>query len=372
MKNKIKLLHIDYDDLDNPWYSGGQSKATYEMYSRMSDKYSVTVITGKFPKSKNITKNNISYKRVGIGRFGPAISIVSFWFLAPIYASIYQDNYNLISEFFTAPIGPTLTPTFVKKNVIGWGSFLHSEKLSKKYHIPFDYFANKLFLSYKHLIALSEESAKLLTKKNPQANIVIIPRGIDDEIIKGKSLNNGYAFYIGRIDIYNKGLDLLMKSWKLVINKRPNSKLIIAGVGTRTDVKEINRMIKSLKLQETVSLVGKVHGKIKRNLLLESAFVVNPSRFETFSNVALETLAAGKIFVCFDIDGLKWVPNRLSKKIKPFMVNKLSEAIMKSFVNRKSVYTTKEARKFAKKFLWKNVIKKTDLFYKSVFAMSKT
>ena len=108
---------------------------------------------------------------------------------------------------------------------------------------------------------------------------------------------------------------------------------------------------------DCVEFVGQVEGEKKYDLLAGCSFGVFPSRFEGFGIVALEMLAVGKAVLCFDIDGLKWIPNDKSIKVKPYDIDVFSqmvELLISSKTKRESL--GKEGSLFAKRFGWQNII----------------
>jgi glycosyltransferase involved in cell wall biosynthesis len=81
--------------------------------------------------------------------------------------------------------------------------------------------------------------------------------------------------------------------------------------------------------------------------------VVVPSRFETFSLVSLEAAAYGKPVVAFDIAGLRWLPDSVCLKARPFDVLSLTQSINLILTDlrlRRSM--SRSAQKFAQQFTW--------------------
>ena len=74
---KTSVIFSSYDDLHNPYYAGGGALAIREVAKRLVKKYNVTVITGKYPNSKDETIEGITYERVGTTHFGGKIGQLS-------------------------------------------------------------------------------------------------------------------------------------------------------------------------------------------------------------------------------------------------------------------------------------------------------
>jgi glycosyltransferase involved in cell wall biosynthesis len=95
--------------------------------------------------------------------------------------------------------------------------------------------------------------------------------------------------------------------------------LLIAGAGT---VRE-ERRLAALQAATTGNIrwLGHVTGQRKQLLLEDSAFVVLPSRHETFGLAALEGMSCGKPVVHFDLPTLRWMDGDV--RVPPFDVGAL-------------------------------------------------
>lgn len=357
MSDRLKILHCDYDSVLNPFAGGGQAKATLEMYSRLQDKYDVTVLIGNYPGAARTTVNGLSYIPVGIGSLGPTISILSYWLLMPFIARKMKKD--LIVEFFTAPIGPSILPIINKSALIAFASFDFSKELSERYRLPFDKLFNTLIRNYKHVITLTELAANRLKQYYPNINFYTLGRGISDEFINYSGIEGDYITYIGRIDIYQKCLDIVIETWKKFKdqnNKVP--KLYIAGSGKPKDVETLKELIKEFSLEEDVIYLGKVLGNEKLKLMGNSLAIINISRYETFCNSALEALALGKPLICTDIEGFSWIPAGGALKIDNIDSNNLINNL-NNIINDKGLRgtLTNKAREISTEYSWTNISK---------------
>lgn len=344
----MKILHIDYDDLNNPYAAGGQAYTTSELMQRLAKQHDITVVTGNYPGAKNITRKGVRYIRLGIGNKGYTVSMLSHWFLLPFYVAFHQKRYDVILECFTAPFTVSLIPFIVRKPLIALPSFFDSKKLAEKYNLPLDIFLNLFIKKYKKFITLTDDLAQRVKKLNPSALCITVPGGITKDFFLKRPLQGTYALYVGRIDIYNKGLQVLLEAWKMI-----DKNLIIAGSGKKSEEDTLRALIKTYGLQKRVQFIGRVAGKKKIELYRRSAFIIQPSFYETFGYVALEALASGKLLICFDISGYRWIPKKCSIKIAPFTANKLEKGIQKAFHAKKLQENAEKInRNFAKNFTW--------------------
>ncbi len=360
----MRILHFDYDDLDNPYASGGQAMSTNKIFTRLSQKHQVTIVSGNYPNAKNSNKKNITIKRVGVGNLGPAISILSYWLSIPFCVWKYSKSSDVVTEYFTAPFSISLAPLFSQSTVFGIPTFFSADEMAKKYKLPFDKIQNWGVKKYNHFIALTDEVKSKLAKLNPTATITVIPGGVDDDYLQLATKEDDYVLYIGRIDIYNKGLDLLLAAWKKIVKSNKNITLIIAGNGKQEDEKLLTDLISNNKLEDNVKVVGKVVGKRKLLLYANSLFVVQPTKYESFGYVALETLAVGKLLVCFEIPGFRWIPDNLILKLKPVGVKSLYKGLDHAIRSKELRNEGKEKRRaFARNYSWDNI---TSQFEKTI------
>lgn len=356
----MKILQLDYDDLSNPYAAGGQAKATFSIYSHLARKHSeikVTVVTGNYRGATNKKINGIDYKRLGFKKFGHFVSILSYWALLPFYVLFNSHKYDIVVESFTAPFSTSFVPVVSSKPVIGVATFFNAEELCKKYYIPFQIIQNCLLLFYKDVIILSKSIEKKLLSINPKLNLTIVPRGIENEYFNIRSVDGKYFLYIGRLDIYQKGLDLLINIWAILSKENTNIKLYIAGGGTKKDVLALQDQLKKNNLlDKTVFFKGRVTGEAKKRLIQHAKAVIYLSRYETFGNVALEAFAAGKIFICSDIKGYSWFDKSVALKHDLKDVDGIVSTIKDVNVNQiKYRKTELKARIFAKSFLWEEI-----------------
>ena len=105
-------------------------------------------------------------------------------------------------------------------------------------------------------------------------------------------------FSMGRLHKI-KGYDNLIKSFALLLKEKPNSKLMIAGSGDKYKYELIN-LIKKLRLENSVFLVGQLNDEEKKEVLSSCSVFALASHVESFGMVVLESLASGTPVVVSD------------------------------------------------------------------------
>lgn len=102
------------------------------------------------------------------------------------------------------------------------------------------------------------------------------------------------ACFIGRIDIYQKGLDLLLEAMRKSQEKLREAHFSLKILGPiGHDTKKVALLIKKYNISDIVSLEGEVYGVDKVSVFLNSDIFVLTSRFEGHSIALLEALSYG-------------------------------------------------------------------------------
>ncbi len=205
---------------------------------------------------------------------------------------------------------------------------LPAKDMERKYHLPFRFFEKFFLNQYKYLGTVTQSLETKLKKINPKAKTFTIHNGIDSVVsVDEKSkFKQDCIFFLGRIEVNQKGLDLLLKALKNVSNPK-NYKLIIAGSGLKSEITKLNRMVSEFGLGDRVEFIGRVGSEQKHEFFKRSIALVAPSRFETFGIGALEALSYGVPVITYEIDGFSWMPKNTCLKAKPYDVDSLTTKI---------------------------------------------
>lgn len=354
----MHIIFFDLDDIRNPLLGAGQARATVEVGKRLVTKgHTVTVYCSKYPGSKDRVEHGLRYIHIGIGSHSIKLNNAFYLFAAPLYSR--KAHGDIIVECFTSPTSTLMIPLFTRIPVVALPTSFDAERHSKLYHLPFTWIEKFGAQFYKYFMAYTQLYLDKMRTYNPTIDARIIPEGVGSEFFSIKQKKSKYILSLGRIDIDQKGLDLLLESYAKIKNKR--YPLLIAGKGN--DEKAIRKLIHSYNLTHYVTFVGSAFGKKKEMLLSEALFVAMPSRNEGFPLFSLEALASGLPLIVFDIPGFSWAKSEAVIKAKPFDVNhyaKLLEANMNDalIVKRRAM-----ARPTAKPYTWDNVAMQFESYF---------
>ncbi len=341
----MRILHLIYDHINNPWVGGGGAVRAYEINKRLAKKgHKVLIVSGKFEGAQDYSEGGLKYKFVGFsGNY--YLSVFSYAYMSHRFLKDHYLGFDVIVEDF-APWNPVFAYKFANEKPIvvqlhhkeGMGILRRYPLLGTPFFLVEAYYPHR----FPNAIIVSRRSAR----KFLISSCSIISNGIDTRLFFIRPCEMGdYICYIGRIDFYNKGLDLLLSC-------ADGLPIKIAGKG-----KDVPKLLKLIKNKKNVEYLGFLDDKEKASLISHSRFVVMPSRFEGQGIVALETAALGKPLVVSEIPELKYVvDNGFGISFRSGDTRDLKEKLMYLWNN---VAFLKElgqrGRKFAAGFTWDKV-----------------
>lgn len=119
---------------------------------------------------------------------------------------------------------------------------------------------------------------------------------INERVGDGESITIGA---LGRLT-YQKGFDVLVEAMALVVAEHPHVVLRIGGVGEERE--SLQQLVKQLKLEDSVELVGFVDNTPKFFQSIDLFCL--PSRWEGFGFVLVEAMSSGLACVAFDVSNV--------------------------------------------------------------------
>ncbi len=357
----MKILHIIYDDVENPWLGGGGAVRALEINKLLAGKHDITVLTGNYPDAKNNKIDNVRYIRAGSDS-NYLLSRISFTLLVP--KMIKKLDFDILVSDFSA-FSPVYSQKYTKKPVIHTFYHMLGKQVFKKFmFLGFlaNYFEKKFLKSATNIITISPSVTELI--EDDHKNIRCIYTGIDASLFETKSNENGYIAFLGRIDPYMKGLDVLIKAFSILTKEKIT--LRIAGTGPQKNIDLLKKMTKDLGLNEKVDFIGRISEEEKRTFLQNCRFMVMPSRFEGWGISAIEAAACGKAVIASNIPGLKDAvkDNETGILVEKENVEELADAILKlnnDIELRKTL--GKSAREWALNFKWESIAEHQESFY---------
>lgn len=362
----MRILHIIYDDIRNPWCGGGGAYRVSKVNKHIiSDNQSI-VLTGNFPGAKDENVRGVNYKRVGLSS-SYLLSRISFTLLIPFFMRKYKSDIVINDCSFFAPCFADL---YTKRPVVNVIHHLMGKHAFRIYPIlgflPF--ISENIFLRIARNIITSAKGIKEeIQKRYHGKNVSNIANGVSDELFRLKVEDGNFVLFLGRIDVYMKGLDILLEAFSKV--KNHNMALKIAGSGKKSDERKLVQLIKGMRLEHRVEFLGKVSERDKFELLRTCLFLVMPSRFEGWGITAVEANAAGKPVLGTKIKGLSEavVHERTALLVKTEDVEELRDGLDLFYEdNALRARFGQEGRRWAKKFSWESISSDQFAFYRRV------
>jgi len=167
------------------------------------------------------------------------------------------------------------------------------------------------------------------------------------------------AAYLGRVHP-SKGIDVLIRAWRSVVDTVPKAKLVIIGSGLEASLKHYSQMIEKLNLQDNVKITGFIWKDEEMIKLLESSKVfVFPSLEEGFGIAVAEAMACGLPCVISDIPALRKIFGEVAVLVNPKDSEKFAIEILNLLENKdKREALGKRACEYVKRFDWKEIARK--------------
>ena len=362
----MKILHIIYDDIRNPWCGGGGALRASKVNEYLAPYNQVIVLTGNFPGARNENINGVDYIRIGF-KSSYLFSRISFTLLIPFYIKKFKSDIVVNDASYFSPCFASLYTNRPIANIVHHIMGRHSFRLYPLLGL-FPFTVEKIFMRiFKDIITPSKGIERDIRKRYAHKNIKAVPNGVSETLFHLKPEERRFILFLGRIDMYMKGLDILLASFARI--KSRDIVLKIAGSGKRGDMRRLQRLISSSQLKGSVEFLGRVHEQEKLELLRTCLFVAMPSRFEGWGIVALEANAAGKAVLGTNIKGLSEAvePGKTALLIEPEDVEGLASA-MDMLIKKSDLRTAlgRRGRIWAQEFSWESVSKAQVSFYESL------
>ena len=303
----MKICHLIYDDVNNPWLGGGGAVRALEIYRRLASDHEITLVTGKFPgggeedridgvriirvgSDRSYARSRLAYCRQAIGRLRSLewdVWVHEFSAFAPLRVSPKLRNLGVL--FFYHFVG---AHAMRKHPLVGGVSWFAEYRTLR---------------SYRRILTISPSMQDTVRARlgERQVDLSCVYTGIDSRYFELEPEEGAYLLYFGRTDIHTKGLDVLIRSVARIAGDYPGLSLKMAGRGTERAHKALGKLISDANLGARVHIEGAVDDRRKGELLRRALFVCAPSRYEGWCIVAIEAAACGKAVLGTRIDGLR-------------------------------------------------------------------
>lgn len=190
-------------------------------------------------------------------------------------------------------------------------SIYHPAIFQKKPQVkwPYWYLFEKRLLQEAQALQLQDiRQAEWLCKLGVKTPVIEVPNGFEPRNLQPESSlgwrTHGLVklFFFGRIDAYQKSLDLLIEAFALT-PELADAQLILQGADAG-DKKQLQARAEELKISEKVFFLAPDYDSTPSSIIAKYDIFCLPSRIEGFANSALEAMLAGRVLLVSEIDGI--------------------------------------------------------------------
>ncbi len=264
----------------------------------------------KYPGAADGEREGLKHVFAGTESGSLTKSVLAYTAKAAHYVKKYGDDFDVIVENFlpsTPFFSRFLTKTPVILQVQGIMEKHALRKFSPIYAVPM-YAVERFYPGlYDRFIFVSDVTRQKVMERVTRevASCAVIPNGVDEELLDVVAEEGDYLLFLSRIDIYTKGLDLLVKAFESLSTRHPDVRLVLAGYEFDT----VDALLAGVPshMRRKIHYAGFVSGRDKIELLSKAKLVVLPSRHESAPISILEAAACGKPVVVSDIPELRFV-----------------------------------------------------------------
>jgi len=367
----MKILQIIYESPGCPFGFGGAGVRAYEIYKRLKDRHDITLLCMKYPGAEDGEREGLKHVFVGTESRSLTMSVLAYTMRAAQFVRKHADNFDVIIENFL-PSTPFFSKFLTRKPVILQVQGImekHSlKKFSPLYSLPM--YAVEQFYPGLHdrFIFVSDITKKKIMErvKRQVSSCHVIPNGIGEDLLNVVSEEGDYILFLSRIDIYTKGLDLLVKAFANISQTYPDLRLVLAGY----EFDSVDSLLSELSpsLRSRIEYAGFVSGEGKINLISKAKLFVLPSRHESAPISILEASACAKSVVVSDIPELSYVLDAgFGLSFPSGSVEGLTEKI--DFLLRDSATRANmgsKGREYAGQFLWSRIVQQFEEMLKCI------
>ncbi|MBE5819574.1 MAG: glycosyltransferase [Clostridiales bacterium] len=177
------------------------------------------------------------------------------------------------------------------------------------------------------------------------------------------------VLYIGRYNVYHKGLDILLKAiaYKKEFFIQNKFKFILWGKDSDNGIQKMQSLICKYKIEDLVEINGEIYGKDKEKELLDSDVFIHTSRLEGHPTSVIEAISYGiPVLVTPGTNMLDDVKNNKLGFFCNLDKREIADTIINAYENKNEFQNISNREiDFAKEnYNWDNIIRKNIETYK--------
>jgi glycosyltransferase involved in cell wall biosynthesis len=298
----LDLTHFSYDSPWNPWFGGGGAQRDWEILRRLPESWKRTYAVGGFPGCRKRSEPVLQWLGSGEGRWSSRVSYVR---AASAYARRHPpvDGIWSVSPSVFAPVPAYLAhpdrTAISLFHLVGWNAW-------RKYG-PMGLLAvwheGAILRRGRHFLCINRATADEVGRRRPDASVHIVPTGFTPLGAEGVARVPGRILFLGRMDLYMKGLDRLLAAFRIVAENDPRASLVVAGRSGATERSRLGRLFEGHPARARIQVVENPTDEEKSRLFREASVFCSPSRFEGWCIAAVEAQSCAVPVVATTADG---------------------------------------------------------------------
>ncbi len=371
----MNILILNWRDLHNPKAGGAERiTARYAQYW-VTKGHSVVWFTNSYNRAKKSeVENGVHYKRIGPALSSSFINNLIFYpsYLFQTIRAVLQWSKEhevdlVIDEIHGLPF---LTPLYLASPKVLLVCEVAGPIWDKMYPFPLNSVGKILEkLTYRlyrktPMWAISENTKRDILKLQPQADVKILPLGIDvdkkllvDYRTPQKSKNPS-AVFLARL-VPMKGIEAAIEVAELISRTLPDFTLLVIGKGDRAYEKHLKDLVTSKNLTQNVQFLGRLDEAEKYQILASSHFLLHPSYKEGFGLTVLEAGLVGTPAIIRDGSSLNELVDDRKSGFIAKTEDEMADIFIASFNHQDYSEFVKNSRAKALTFDWPKILGKS-------------
>jgi glycosyltransferase involved in cell wall biosynthesis len=375
--NKTNVVNYDF---------GGSTISAYELAQKMAlNGHDINIFTTSYNSKFELEKQNYTK----IYRFGTNLRLGSTNISFGLFRKIINYDVDVFHAHFDIPPGPFAALNYKRKKDSPLVITYHGDWLSDYgsifrragVYLTNKLMVNKLLSSADVIISPSEyyvEQSDIL--KQHVDKIRVIHNGINTESFEiketcedcrqklGIDLNINVILYVGYL-VNHKGPEILLDSFKEILDHSPDTLLIFVGDGTLK--KELEKKSQKEGYEMNIRFTGFLDQDLIKMYYKSADLLILPSLSDCFPMVILEAMASGLPIIASDIGGISEMvtDNQNGILIEPGNDKVISDTALHLLSDGNILKKMGEKGKSSVlKFTWENIYKETEDLYRELLA----
>ncbi len=364
----VRILQVSDSYYPDP---GGVSEVLYHLSKALRELGNkVLILTSRHPDEKE----DETVKRVGwhISFQGNQSEIN--WTFSPflpleVRNFIQNNSFDIIHTH--GPFAPNLPfLALLYSNAVNVATF-HTAFSNFNYYKLAKFAFSRISKKLDGSICISKKAFRDIYPHFPNCNYKIIPNGVDTSRFRpeGERIeefsSHTTILFLGRLDS-RKGLPILIEAFPLIKKEIPDAILVVVGKGKPP--KDIPSQVR-----DSIIFKGKVSREMVPVYYRSADLYCSPALSgESFGIVLLEAMASGTPTIASNIEGYREViptDKMLFKRGDPKSLAESAISIIKNDSIREKII--KIGLETARKYDWKKIAKKIEVFYKALLTKLK-